>query len=363
MSIHAAIIIVTYNGMRWVDRCIRSVSGKTGLQVIVVDNVSVDGTPQYIMSHYPDALVIKSSSNIGFGKANNLGISEALKLGASSVFLLNQDAWLADGVLEKLFMVQSQNPGFGILSPVHLNGLGDDLDVRFEGYCKDSGIDRDLLWSPNTDTSLTTTVVKNENSPKSTNPDSNTVTVKPVDFVNAAGWLISGECLRLVGGFHPAFFMYGEDFEYIQRLKEVGLHIGVCPGIYMHHDRADRPKRNKTEEEIYFFGVRSTIALCMVKRAKGDRKVMSETENIVKETNNRTGYINKNTTAMVYTRKGILNELYKPFLLKFLRSPFRSIKIICRKLIILHQVREIVNSIPESKGEYRYLSIPPVLKD
>src|SRR5690606_10797046 len=46
--------------------------------------------------------------------------------------------------------------------------------------------------------------------------------------------------LRVVGGFNPTFFHYGEDDNYCQRVKYFDLKIGVVPSAIIYHDREDR---------------------------------------------------------------------------------------------------------------------------
>ena len=96
-------IIVTYNGMRWVDACFGSLRGSTvPLHTVVVDNGSTDGTPQRIAERFPEVHLIRSDENLGFGRGNNAGIRYALGQGATHFFLLNQDAWIYPDTVERL---------------------------------------------------------------------------------------------------------------------------------------------------------------------------------------------------------------------------------------------------------------------
>src|SRR5690606_5865627 len=60
-------------------------------------------------------------------------------------------------------------------------------------------------------------------------------------FVCAAAWLIPRNTLKVVGGFSPTFFHYGEDDNYCQRVLYFNLKIGICPDARIFHDREDRP--------------------------------------------------------------------------------------------------------------------------
>ena len=89
------VIVVTYNGMKWVDRCLGSLSkSKIPVDVIVIDNGSTDGTPDYIAEYFPEMKIVATGENHGFGRANNIGFRHAMKNGYEYVYLLNQDAWV-----------------------------------------------------------------------------------------------------------------------------------------------------------------------------------------------------------------------------------------------------------------------------
>jgi GT2 family glycosyltransferase len=214
INIH--IIIATYNAIPWLSKCL--VSTKP-YKIIVVDNNSTDETVNFIKANYTDVTLLQQTKNLGFGQANNLGISYALKQAADYVFLLNQDAYLKDNCLDILIDFLRKNKEYGILSPLHLNGTGTGLDGNFSNYVNYAG-NKDFFSD----------YVLN----KSIKP------IYTVPFVNAAGWLISRECLEIVGGFDPLFFHYGEDDNYCQRVDYHGFKIGVVPGAKLLHDRENR---------------------------------------------------------------------------------------------------------------------------
>jgi GT2 family glycosyltransferase len=210
------IIIATYNAIPWLSKCLESTKPYA---VVVVDNNSTDETVNFIKANYPGVTLLQQSKNLGFGQANNIGISYALKQGAEYVFLLNQDAYLDKDTVEKLMEVHKNHNEYGILSPIHLNGNGDKLDQNFSHY---------LNYNANSD--FYSDFILKKPLP----------TVYEVPFVNAAGWLISRQCMETIGGFDPVFFHYGEDDNYCQRVLFHGLKIGVVPKVFLKHDRETR---------------------------------------------------------------------------------------------------------------------------
>jgi len=228
-KLDVAIIVVTYNGMPWLDACLRSC---TNHPVIVIDNASTDETVSFIETHYPNVILLKQTVNLGFGQANNIGIRYALNHGADHVFLLNQDAYLVDSVLDKLITFQKEHPEYGILSPIHITGDKQKLDKNFSNY----------MLREYTGGFYSDFVLKNDIAP-----------VYQVPFVNAAAWLISKKCLETVGGFDPLFFHYGEDDNYCQRVLFHGFKIGVLPKTYIIHDRTDRPSSKVLPWTEFYF--------------------------------------------------------------------------------------------------------------
>ena len=133
-------IIVTYNGSAWIRKCLDTLLQSTvNTSIIVIDNASADDTCSVISKDYPHVCVTKLSFNIGFGRANNIGIKIAYDAGATHFFLLNQDACVEPDTIEKLVIQEEQNPQFGIISPMHLNGSGEGLDANFALYINPAG--------------------------------------------------------------------------------------------------------------------------------------------------------------------------------------------------------------------------------
>lgn len=209
------VIIVTYKGKQWYDRCFGSLRQSTiPVQTIVVDNASDDGTVEYIKENYPEIHLIESKENLGFGRANNKGMRYALDQGCDYVFLLNQDTWIEADTIDKLVGVHGRHPEYGILSPMHLRADGKSLYMQI--------------------------IDGNENNPnKELVSDLYCGTLRdvyPMKFVNAAAWLLPRRTMEIVGGFDPIYVHYAEDNDYANRVLYHKLSIGVCPNARIVHD-------------------------------------------------------------------------------------------------------------------------------
>lgn len=222
------VIVVTYNAMQWVERCLNSIfSSSIPLDVYIVDNGSTDGSQDYIKSHYSTLLFYQSKKNLGFGRANNIGLRYALDNGYDYVYLLNQDAWLMPNTIEILIGVHKANPFYGILSPLQMQANMLRLDENFKLCCLGKSNDsdwEDFFLGRRSD-------------------------VFSVSYIMAAHWLISRDCLKKVGGFSPTFPHYGEDNNYANRTLYHEFAIGVVPNAVAVHDREYR--RSNKARDIY----------------------------------------------------------------------------------------------------------------
>ncbi|HOU27006.1 MAG TPA: glycosyltransferase family 2 protein [Paludibacteraceae bacterium] len=226
------VVIVTYNGMYWLDKCLGSIRLSTvPLHTLVIDNLSTDNTVAHIQQNYPEVELIKNSYNAGFGQANNMGLRKAIEYDADYVFLLNQDAWIEPTTCQVLVQEHQKKNSIGIISPIHLTGNATELDKNFASYIP----------------YLSLAEVKQLDKSFS------------VPFVNAAAWMMTRAVIDKVGGFDPLFTHYGEDRDYCQRVKFHGFEIAVVPTVSICHDRkysANNSYRKQTNL-LYSIGLAS----------------------------------------------------------------------------------------------------------
>lgn len=218
------VIIVTYNGMKWINECLESVlNSSLKAEIIIVDNNSSDETVNNIKTNFPNVKLFNQNQNLGFGKANNIGMSYALKNNADYVLLLNQDAKINKIAIEELINVSEKNTEFGIISPIHLNW--DNTDVEYGFYSR--RLFRDFLLGK----TLKDWYAEDK-------------------FINASCWLLPKKTLETIGGFDPLFFHYGEDVNYCQRVLFHNFKIGVVPEAKVFHDTTNNGVIKKNTKEV-----------------------------------------------------------------------------------------------------------------
>lgn len=216
-------VIVTYNSEKWIEKNINSILNDTStykVDVIVIDNGSIDNTVLIVNEKFPNINLIVSDENIGFGKANNIAFKYALENNYDYVFLVNHDGWLLSGFWKAMNEILGNHSysEFGLITPTHFDHTETELDFGFKRYIEKCDCD--------------------QTSKK----------LIELDSINGAFLIISSECLKSIKGFDPIFFFYGEDIDLCHRAKKKGFKIGLVPEAQVVHDRK---MREMSQERIW----------------------------------------------------------------------------------------------------------------
>ena len=127
-----SIIIVTYNNLNYNQLCIESILSKTdypNFEIIIIDNNSTDGTPDYLRSmetKFDFIKVILNNENYGFAKANNQGTNIC---DGNYIIFLNNDTVVTKGWLSKFVYYLDRHPEIGLIGPV-TNFCGNEARIE-----------------------------------------------------------------------------------------------------------------------------------------------------------------------------------------------------------------------------------------
>ena len=222
-----SVLIVSYNTRDLLKECVQSVfreSGSLRVQVIVVDNVSTDGSPQMVEQEFPDVLLIRSDVNLGFGPANNLGFRSA---SGRYLVLLNSDAFLTEGSLQRSVAHMDANPGAG-LGGGRLIGRDGSLQPSARMFPTVVG---DLLVL----SGLAARFPRSRFFGRVDRTWASPMEAAEIDWVPGAYSIIRVEALESVGFFDPRFFLYYEEVDLCKRIKNAGYSIWYWPDIMVVH--------------------------------------------------------------------------------------------------------------------------------
>ncbi|MCK4351989.1 glycosyltransferase family 2 protein [candidate division WOR-3 bacterium] len=202
------IIIVNWNGKDNTLECLQSLReiNYPNYEVIVVDNGSVNGSPEVISKKFLHHKLIALKRNIGYGSACNVAIKEAINDNTHYVYLSNNDIVFDKYFLTELVNVAEKEKEIGIVGPIVYIHSNPQKIQLFGGYLNLRTGEVSLIGHRQSDTGQFERV-------------------REVDFVMGGALLIKRGVIEDIGYFDPDYFMYGEEVDYEYRAKKAGYKL------------------------------------------------------------------------------------------------------------------------------------------
>ena len=210
----AACVVVTYDALPWIEQCLASVAG---VETLVVDNGSTDGTVDVVRETFPDVRLIESE-NRGLSAGWNMGIRATT---AEHVLLLNADAWLVEDALDALVDAADRHPRAAAIGPRLLNTDG-TLQRSVRGYPTVWRIATEYLY-------LRKLAPRSRALNAFYGAGFDHETEREVDWVMGACLLVRRAAYDGVGPFDERYFMFSEEVDWMRRAADRGWSVVFTP--------------------------------------------------------------------------------------------------------------------------------------
>ncbi len=205
-----SVVILNYNGARWMERCLASLRAQTifdQLEVVVADNLSTDGSDRLaadLITGWANGRFVQNGANLGYCEGNNRAAAVAR---GDFLFFLNNDTWMAPDCLENL-LAEVKRAGARAGTPMMFDY--EDDTIQSPGG---AGFDIFGLLSLAT-------------------PRKETYEV----FVSGGcSYLIERELFAEVGKFDPVFYLYADEYDLSWRMWIAGARAVAVPSARLHH--------------------------------------------------------------------------------------------------------------------------------
>lgn len=248
-----SVIIVNYNVKDYLLQCLRSLQASVGdvrAEIIVVDNNSHDGSVAELQPLFPSVQWIALDENVGFGRANNVGLKHA---SGRYVLYLNPDTIVGSDTLSVMCRYLDDNPRTGIAGCKVLNPDGSfqvacrrGLPTPWVSFCKLFGL-QTLFPSSKLFAGYNLTYLPID-------------ATYPVDALIGAFMVGRIDLMRELGGFDPAFFMYGEDIDLCYRVQLAGFDVTYVHTTSIVHYKGESTKRSSINEVRVFYDAMEIFA-------------------------------------------------------------------------------------------------------
>jgi GT2 family glycosyltransferase len=229
LMLDLAVVIVSHNTKQLLEDCLDSVCAAEqpagGLQLIVVDNASNDGTVEMLRQKFGAVHLISNHDNRGFSAANNQGAAVA---DSRYLLFLNSDTRVRPDALVKPLCYMQANPKVGALTAklVYPNGQRDPDNHRgfptpWTSFCHFSGLDRLFPNSPRLNGYYQSYLDFDQ--------------VHRIEVAAGSYLMMPTSLFRQLGGWDETFFFYGEDIDLCYRINEAGYPIIYYPEVEVIH--------------------------------------------------------------------------------------------------------------------------------
>jgi N-acetylglucosaminyl-diphospho-decaprenol L-rhamnosyltransferase len=220
MAGRVSAVVVTYDAMPWIERCLESVRGH---ETIVVDHGSSDGTVELVERRFPEATILRRE-NRGYGAGLNAGLAAA---SGDFFLLLNSDAWAHEEAVDRLAAFAEAHPRAALVGPRARNPDG-SLQRTVRGF--------PTLWRLTTEYFFLRKLA----------PRSRLLNAfyaggfahdqaLPADWVMGFAMLVRREAVEQLGGFDEDFFMFSEETDFCRRCWDAGWEVWFTPDAEFTH--------------------------------------------------------------------------------------------------------------------------------
>ena len=244
-----SVIAVSFNTRSMLKQCLESVEAAKAhlpIEIVVVDNASLDGSADTVETEFPDVKLIRNSHNVGFARACNQGIRVS---SARYVLLLNTDVMVFPDTLRKMVEFMNLHSTVGISACRLLNEDG-SVQASVRDFPSLRGelfsallLDRVFVSNAFIGAYLKTALTIRESS--------------EVDQVSGAFLMIRREAVQQIGLLDERFFIYYEDVDWCLQTKRAGWSVMYVPECCALHSGGG--SANQFNAFSYVEGVRSKI--------------------------------------------------------------------------------------------------------
>jgi N-acetylglucosaminyl-diphospho-decaprenol L-rhamnosyltransferase len=124
LTIDVSVCIANWNCREHLQACLTSLQDYpqgVSVETIVADNASIDGAAEMVVRDFPEVILIRNSSNLGFARASNQAAARAR---GRYVFFLNNDTVVPAFALRELVRFADDHPEAGMIGPRLRDGIG-----------------------------------------------------------------------------------------------------------------------------------------------------------------------------------------------------------------------------------------------
>ena len=212
-----SVIALNYNNTAVTVEFLRSIRehcSYLAIEVIVVDNGSVEDPSTACIAEYPAVKMVLTGANLGFSAGNNAGLRVAR---GDYFFIVNNDTEFTPGLLEGLLEIFQTYPDAGMACP------------KFQYYFHKGTMEWAGFRKINVFTGRNTAIGHGEKDEGQYN------TVRETPYAHGGAMLVPRKVVENVGLMPEEFFLYYEELDWSEQIRRKGYKIYYQPASLIYH--------------------------------------------------------------------------------------------------------------------------------
>jgi len=222
MSTRVAIVILNWNGRKYLEQYLTSVtqySRDPRNSVVVVDNNSTDDSIPFLESNYPDVQVIRFKHNHGFARGYSLALPQ---ISAEYYVLLNSDIEVTENWLDPMIRLMDSDKQIAAVMPT----IRSSARPEYFEYAGAAGGYIDKYGYPFCRGRILTEIEKDNDQYSDS---------REIFWASGACMLLRSSAYSQTGGLDGDFFAHMEEIDLCWRLKRLGYKIFHCADSVVYH--------------------------------------------------------------------------------------------------------------------------------
>ena len=222
------VVVIAHNSEHELADCLAEIG--SSLPVTVVDVASQDRSAELVEREFPQVTLLRLPENVGFGSAANIGVAATE---SPFVLLANADAWPVGDAIPRLAEAAADDPRLAIVAPSLRNRDGTPQRSIF-GYPRTAG--SLALWAacPGI-VSRIYALGRRIRPARRSVAAAETELISSPRFPSGAALLLRRSAFDEAGGFDARFFMYSEETDLCERVRQRGWAVAaVADAVFVH---------------------------------------------------------------------------------------------------------------------------------
>lgn len=202
---------------------IRENTHRISYEIVVIDNVSKDGSADMLREEFPEVYVVELTERLGYGAAHNQALQH---FHGRYLLIFNEDMLVKPGALDTMVEILDREEKLGALGCRQVRGDGSMIYTCSNYH---------TLWTEFLHCALPESLIGEKMAGRSRLKHWAHDTERDVPVIAGCCMMIPREVVEITGLFDEWIFVYTEEFDLCKRIADAGWRVRFTPRAEIVH--------------------------------------------------------------------------------------------------------------------------------